>query len=124
MGRVLPAEAAEKLGAFHALLAEANRTMFHRTAKLWMKRGITIIDPDSTYIGPYVTIGQDTVIEPNTHLRGKTVLGRNVRIGPDAILDDTVVKDGAVVEKAVLKGSIVEENSYIPPFTFRNAGLM
>ena len=105
-------------------LAEANRTMFRRTAQAWMKRGITIIDPDSTYIGPYVSIGQDTVIEPNVHLRGRTILGRNVRVRPDTILEDTIVKDGATVEKAVLKGFTVEENSYIPPFTFRNAGLM
>lgn len=105
-------------------LAEANRTMYRRTAQAWMKRGITIIDPDSTYIGPYVTIGQDTVIESNAHLSGRTVIGRNVRIRPDTSLEDTIVKDGAIIEKAVLKGYTVEENSYIPPFTYRKTGLM
>ena len=52
-------------------LAEAEAILRQRTNTHWMLEGVTLIDPQSTYIEPGVVIGQDTIIWPNTYLRGQ-----------------------------------------------------
>ncbi|MYL30205.1 NTP transferase domain-containing protein [Halobacillus halophilus] len=69
-------------------LAKAENILQKRITEFYMENGVTIIDPFSTYIGADVTIGIDTVIEPRTHLRGKTNLGTNCIVGPDVDLED------------------------------------
>ncbi|MFQ3544058.1 bifunctional UDP-N-acetylglucosamine diphosphorylase/glucosamine-1-phosphate N-acetyltransferase GlmU [Halobacillus rhizosphaerae] len=64
-------------------LARAEKILQQRILTDHMKQGVTIIDPDSTYIETNVEIGRDTVIEPRTHLRGTTKIGENCMIGPN-----------------------------------------
>ena len=42
-----------------------------------MASGVTIIDPHTTYVHPQVKIGCDTVLHPNTHILGQTVIGED-----------------------------------------------
>jgi len=61
-----------------------------------MDSGVTIVDPDNTWIDVRAQIGQDTQIEPFTYIYGAVKIGRNCRIGPFAYLNDSaVVKDGS-----------------------------
>ncbi len=62
-------------------LAAADKVMRQRINKQWMLSGVTIVNPDATYIEPEVTIGQDTIIQPNTFLCGKTEIGEDCVIG-------------------------------------------
>ena len=73
--------------------AELNR----RICEKWMRAGVTIVDPASTWIDSDVSIGADSTIHPDTQLRGATSVGSNVTIGPDVTLVDSEVGNGARV---------------------------
>lgn len=81
-------------------LAKAEKILQKRIIEHHMENGVTIIDPLSTYIEADVTIGADTVIEPRTHLRGKTQIGENCIIGPDVDLEDYKAKDRTKVQNS------------------------
>ncbi|MEW5720843.1 MAG: DapH/DapD/GlmU-related protein, partial [Chloroflexota bacterium] len=87
-----------------------------------MLSGVTLIDPATTYIEPGVTIGADTVIEPNTHLRGKTRVGANCRIGPNAIIRDSQIGDECAIVASDITESVVAERVRIGPFARLRAG--
>jgi bifunctional UDP-N-acetylglucosamine pyrophosphorylase/glucosamine-1-phosphate N-acetyltransferase len=74
-------------------LAEAARTMRLAMAGELMRRGVTIVDPHTTYLDWGVAIGRDTVIEPNVMLTGRTRIGRNCRLSWGARLDDVRTGD-------------------------------
>ncbi|UOQ46537.1 bifunctional UDP-N-acetylglucosamine diphosphorylase/glucosamine-1-phosphate N-acetyltransferase GlmU [Halobacillus salinarum] len=69
-------------------LARAEKILQKRILVGHMKNGVTIIDPDSTYIETEVTIGKDTVIQPHSYLRGHTRIGEKCVIGPNVDLID------------------------------------
>jgi bifunctional UDP-N-acetylglucosamine pyrophosphorylase/glucosamine-1-phosphate N-acetyltransferase len=81
-----------------------------------MLAGVSIVDPATTYIEPGVKIGRDTVVWPNTHLRGHTVIGEGCIIGPNTIADDTTVGDCCEILAAVMKSAVVEDNVGIGPY--------
>jgi bifunctional UDP-N-acetylglucosamine pyrophosphorylase/glucosamine-1-phosphate N-acetyltransferase len=97
-------------------LAEAEGAMRLRINQAHMLAGVTIVDPASTYIEPGVKIGRDTVIWPNSYLRGKTVIGEGCVIGPNTIAEDTKIGECCEILAAVLDGAVVEDNVGIGPF--------
>ena len=70
-------------------LAEAEAALRRRINRGWMLAGVTLQDPATTYIGPQVSLGADTVVLANTHLEGKTTIGRRCRLGPGTIIRDS-----------------------------------
>ncbi len=97
-------------------LAEAEAVLRRRINEAHMLNGVTIADPASTYIEAGVTIGADTVVMPNTHLRGATQIGEENVIGPNAILTDTKVGNRCKILAAVTEGAILEDDVEIGPF--------
>ena len=71
-------------------LAEAAKTMFLRTNNLHMQNGVTIIDPNNTYISQDAIIGKDTIIYPGTQIKGKSVIGENCIIECSNIVNSTI----------------------------------
>jgi bifunctional UDP-N-acetylglucosamine pyrophosphorylase/glucosamine-1-phosphate N-acetyltransferase len=79
-------------------LSEASKIMQRRIQQELMENGVTIVDPDNTWIDARAKIGQDTVIEPFTYIHGEVEIGQNCRIGPFAYLrDGTVLKNDVVL---------------------------
>jgi bifunctional UDP-N-acetylglucosamine pyrophosphorylase / glucosamine-1-phosphate N-acetyltransferase len=74
-------------------LAKATALMQRRILERHMLEGVTIVDPTSTFIDAAVTIGQDTVIEPFSVIKGKTEIGRECRIGPHVHIEDARIGD-------------------------------
>ncbi len=74
-------------------LAQATDVLRRRLLEACMLGGVTIVDPDSTFIDASVSIGQDTVIEPFTVLKGSTVIGSECRIGPHVYIEDARIGD-------------------------------
>jgi bifunctional UDP-N-acetylglucosamine pyrophosphorylase/glucosamine-1-phosphate N-acetyltransferase len=103
-------------------LAEAEAAMRMRINRSHMLAGVTIIDPAVTYIEPDVVIGRDTVIWPNTHLRGKTVIGEGCSIGPNTLAEDTVIGNDCKILAAVMEKALVEDNVSIGPFAHLRKG--
>lgn len=97
-------------------LALAAKTLQRRINEHWMLEGATLADPDATYVDARVAIGRDTVILPNTHLRGHTVIGAGCEIGPNSIIEDCVIGDRCRVTASVLKEAVMEDESSIGPF--------
>jgi bifunctional UDP-N-acetylglucosamine pyrophosphorylase/glucosamine-1-phosphate N-acetyltransferase len=97
-------------------LAAAEKEMRRRINEKWMLAGVTIINPDATYIEPEVEIGRDTIIQPNTHLRGATVIGEDCEIGPDTMITASSVGDGVKLAQSVLEYAEVEDHVTMGPF--------
>jgi bifunctional UDP-N-acetylglucosamine pyrophosphorylase/glucosamine-1-phosphate N-acetyltransferase len=81
-----------------AQLSVASKIMQHRIQQELMENGVTIVDPDNTWIDARAKIGQDTVIEPFVYIHGAVRIGRDCRIGPFAFLrHGTVIGDDVVL---------------------------
>jgi bifunctional UDP-N-acetylglucosamine pyrophosphorylase/glucosamine-1-phosphate N-acetyltransferase len=81
-----------------AQLSAASKIMQRRIQRKLMENGVTIVDPDNTWIDARAQIGQDTVIEPFTYIHGEVNIGRGCRVGPFAYLrHGTVLKDDVVL---------------------------
>ncbi len=89
-----------------------------RAVKRWLAEGVTIIDPDATYIDQTVTIGRDTVLWPGTFLQGQTEIGEDCTIGPNAIIRDARLGSACRVEQAVVEHTILPEGTLISPFSY------
>jgi bifunctional UDP-N-acetylglucosamine pyrophosphorylase / glucosamine-1-phosphate N-acetyltransferase len=97
-------------------LAAARAILQQRVLEEHMLAGVTIVDPASTYIDTAVKIEPDTTIFPQTHLCGRTAVGRGCSIGPGAYIANSSVADGAEIVQSTVKDSIVAEGVTIGPF--------
>ena len=86
-----------------AQLSAASKIMQQRIQRRLMDNGVTIVDPDNTWIDARAEIGQDTVIEPFTYIHGEVRIGQGCRVGPFAYL-----RHGTVLEKDVVLGVYTE----------------
>jgi len=110
-------DAQEALGVNDRVrLAEAEAVMRRRINETYMLAGVTIVNPDQTYIEASVQIGADTTIWPNTYLRGKTVIGSGCTIGPNTIMQDCRVGNDCTILAAVMEYAIVEDGASMGPF--------
>lgn len=108
----------ECLGAgTRAEMVAVEKAFRRRANNRWLSQGVTIVDPDSTYIDPDVTIGQDTIIWPNSYLQGQTAVGQDCVIGPNTILRNTAVGDNCYIEQAVVDGATLAAGTAVAPFT-------
>jgi bifunctional UDP-N-acetylglucosamine pyrophosphorylase / glucosamine-1-phosphate N-acetyltransferase len=99
-----------------AELAAATELAQRRIQRRHMLAGVTIVQPASTSIDFAVTIGEDTVIEPCTQLRGATAIGAGTTIGPHSTLLDARVGDRASVVRSHLSGCEVRDAASVGPF--------
>jgi bifunctional UDP-N-acetylglucosamine pyrophosphorylase/glucosamine-1-phosphate N-acetyltransferase len=108
----------ECLGAgTRAEMVAVEKAFRRRANNRWLAQGVTIVDPDTTYIDPDVTIGQDTVIWPNSYLQGQTAVGQDCVIGPNTILRDTAVGNGCHIEQSVVEGIVLAPGTVVEPFS-------
>jgi len=99
-----------------AHLAEAERVVRGRKNRELMLSGVTLIDPDSTYIQPGVQVGRDTTIWPGAVLWGDTVIGEKCVIGPHAVLTDVTVGAGCSIGAGVIATACdFPEDMDVPP---------
>ncbi|GER67645.1 bifunctional protein GlmU [Weizmannia acidilactici] len=97
-------------------LAEAERIMRKRINEGHMKNGVTIIDPQQTYIDADVVVGQDTVIYPGTKLSGKTIIGEGCKIGPNSDIMDCIVGNGTEIRQSVAENSEIGAHVQVGPY--------
>ncbi|MCI9678262.1 MAG: glucosamine-1-phosphate N-acetyltransferase [Oscillospiraceae bacterium] len=80
------------------------------------RTGVNILDPETTYIDPRVTIGAGTTILPGTILRGNTVIGPDCEIGPNAMVVDCAVGAGSVVNASQIYESELGREVHVGPY--------
>jgi bifunctional UDP-N-acetylglucosamine pyrophosphorylase/glucosamine-1-phosphate N-acetyltransferase len=105
-----------------AQLARVEAVQRELTLDRLMEAGVTIIDPSSTYVDVGVEVGMDSILHPGTWLRGRTVLGEQVEVGPHAEVCDSQVMDHAVIRQAVVEQSHVGAHAHVGPFSHLRAG--
>ncbi|TCT13061.1 UDP-N-acetylglucosamine pyrophosphorylase /glucosamine-1-phosphate N-acetyltransferase [Natranaerovirga pectinivora] len=99
-------------------LAEAQKIMQLRINEYWMEQGVTIVDPNATYISKDVKIKRDTIIYPNTIIEGKTTIGEDCTIGLNTRISNSIISDGCTIEQTVIIDSEVGNNTSIGPFAY------
>lgn len=98
--------------------AELNR----RTCDHWMREGVTIVDPATTWIDSAVTIGPDSMILPGTQLLGATTIGADVTVGPDTTLRNVAVGNGATVIRTHGTDAFIGARATVGPFAYLRPG--
>ncbi|CAG9623078.1 bifunctional UDP-N-acetylglucosamine diphosphorylase/glucosamine-1-phosphate N-acetyltransferase GlmU [Sutcliffiella rhizosphaerae] len=97
-------------------LSQAEMTMKKRINKKHMINGVTIIDPNNTYISADAVIGRDTVIQPGTVILGATKIGEDCVIGPNSEIKDCQVGDNTSIRHSVAHDSQIGNDVAIGPF--------
>lgn len=97
-------------------LADAYTILQTRIKDDWMRQGVTLIDPASITIDDTVQLKPDVVIEPQTHLRGETLIGAGSRIGPGSLIENSQVGNRVTVVYSVVTDSVVAEGTRIGPY--------
>jgi bifunctional UDP-N-acetylglucosamine pyrophosphorylase / glucosamine-1-phosphate N-acetyltransferase len=106
-----------------AELARAGKTLYRRKAESLMDDGVTILDPDCTYIDPGVTVGRDSVIHPLARLEGATRIGERCEVGALCrLVDTTLADDVTLLDMCVLTKSAVAAGAKIGPFSHLRPG--
>jgi len=105
-----------------AQLAEARALLRDRVNTAWMRSGVTIVDPATTWIDADVTLERDCVIDRNTGLHGRTSIATGAVIGPDTDLTDVVVLEGASVIRTHGSSAEIGPGATVGPFTFIRPG--
>ncbi len=103
-------------------LAALHRELNRRTLEHWMRAGVSVLDPATTWIDTEVTLERDVVLEPNTLLRGATRVATGATIGPNCQLVDTEVGEGAEVSNATAYAAVIGPEATVGPYTYLRPG--
>ncbi len=98
-------------------LAQYERIFRQAINKKWMLEGVTILDPQTTYIDTQVKLAHDVVLEPHTHLYGKTSVGEGTIIGVGSIVQNSTIGAHVHIKSyTVVEASKVEDEVTLGPF--------
>jgi bifunctional UDP-N-acetylglucosamine pyrophosphorylase / glucosamine-1-phosphate N-acetyltransferase len=117
------ADAEETLGCNdRAELASLRAKLRDRVNSAWMKSGVSIMDPATTWIDVTVSLEPDVTVDQNTQLVGATRIESGATVGPDTTLIDTWVGAGAVVLRTHATGAEIGPEANVGPFSYMRPG--
>lgn len=97
-------------------LAYAEKVLRKRVNEQHMRNGVSIIDPEATYIGTDVVIGQDVVIYPGTIISGASVIGANSVISANSQIINSQIGENTTVNASVISDSVIGDHTTVGPF--------
>jgi len=103
-------------------LAEATKFMQRRINAYHMAAGVTMMDPESVWIGPDVEIDRDVTLLPQVMLMGSTRIGEDSVIGPNSRLTDTVVGCGCVIDETISVEAVIDDGATCGPRSYLRPG--
>jgi bifunctional UDP-N-acetylglucosamine pyrophosphorylase / glucosamine-1-phosphate N-acetyltransferase len=103
-------------------LAVAEAELRDRINERWMRRGVTMVDPEHTYIDTTVELNPDVVLYPGTHLQGRTVVAGGAELGPNTQLSDCTVGPRAVVTATIGRNATVGSDAQVGPWGYLPPG--
>lgn len=103
-------------------LAEAEKWFRQKINYNLMDEGVTIVDPDNTYIDQTVVIGKDTVIQPFTWLEGNTVIGSCCNVGPSTRLTNVTMGDNCTIHFSYAHDATLGDGVHIGPYAHIRPG--
>ncbi|WP_030157616.1 bifunctional UDP-N-acetylglucosamine diphosphorylase/glucosamine-1-phosphate N-acetyltransferase GlmU [Glycomyces sp. NRRL B-16210] len=117
IGAVVVDDPTEVLGCNdRAQLAALRRILQGRINTELMKSGVTMEDPETTWIDATAKVAPDVLIHPGVQLKGASAVDTGAEIGPDTTLTDTIVGAGAVVVRSHADQATVGEGAHVGPF--------
>ena len=99
-------------------LAEAEQILRKRINLKHMNNGVTLIDPNITYIGVDVEIGKDTIIYPNNILEGNTKIGERCLLYQNSRISNSIIENDVDIQSSVILDSRIGENTTVGPFAY------
>ncbi|WP_183095305.1 bifunctional UDP-N-acetylglucosamine diphosphorylase/glucosamine-1-phosphate N-acetyltransferase GlmU [Nocardioides stalactiti] len=105
-----------------AQLADLGRELNRRIVTRWMRDGVTVMDPATTWIDADVVLAPDVTILPGTQLLGTTVVAEDAVIGPDTTLEDCEIGAGARVVRTHGQLAVVGDGATVGPFSYLRPG--
>ncbi|MFA6941134.1 MAG: bifunctional UDP-N-acetylglucosamine diphosphorylase/glucosamine-1-phosphate N-acetyltransferase GlmU [Clostridiaceae bacterium] len=99
-------------------LSEGEKIMRNRINKKHMENGVTLIDPDTTYIGGDVIIENDTIIYPNNVIEGKTVIKEGTVLYPNSRIEGSIIGKDVTIQSSVILDAQVGDNTTVGPFAY------
>ena len=103
-------------------LAESAALLRDRINDQWMREGVTIIDPTTTWIDATAKLSPDVVVHPGSAILGLTTIATGAVIGPRTTLTDCVVKEGASILESIATDSVIGEAAIVGPYTYLRSG--
>jgi bifunctional UDP-N-acetylglucosamine pyrophosphorylase / glucosamine-1-phosphate N-acetyltransferase len=103
-------------------LAEAEGIMRQRVNREYMLAGVSMTNPDQVYIEQGVKIGKDTLLQPGTHLTGKTIIGERCVIGPNTLIHSSSVGEDCTLLASVIEEAVIEDHVGMGPFCHLRKG--
>lgn len=103
-------------------LARLGRELNRRIVEAWMRDGVTVMDPATTWVDSDVTLAPDVVLLPGTQLLGATVVAEDAVIGPDCTLKDCEIGRGARVVRTHGELAVIGEDTHVGPFSYLRPG--
>ncbi|SEJ36525.1 bifunctional UDP-N-acetylglucosamine pyrophosphorylase / Glucosamine-1-phosphate N-acetyltransferase [Demequina mangrovi] len=103
-------------------LASAGAALNRRIVEAWMRAGVTVVDPATTWIDVDVTLEADSTVLPGTQLHGATHVAAGATVGPDSTLTDVEVGAGATVTRVHGSGARIGARATVGPFTYLRPG--
>ncbi|MBD8012739.1 MULTISPECIES: bifunctional UDP-N-acetylglucosamine diphosphorylase/glucosamine-1-phosphate N-acetyltransferase GlmU [Microbacterium] len=105
-----------------AQLALVGRLLNQRIVRRWQREGVTVVDPDTTWIDDDATLAPDVTILPNTQILRATVIAEGATVGPDTTLVDCEVGADAVVKRTDATLAVIGAKATVGPFSFLRPG--
>jgi bifunctional UDP-N-acetylglucosamine pyrophosphorylase/glucosamine-1-phosphate N-acetyltransferase len=105
-----------------AQLAAAEADLRARTNHAWQAKGVTMIDPASTYVDAAVVLAPDVTLFPGTILQGRTTIGAGVEIGPGCRLVDCTVGEHTTLEQTIARRSEIGDDCAVGPYAVLEPG--
>lgn len=105
-----------------AQLASAEADLRARTNLAWQAKGVTMVDPTSTYIDAAVTLAPDVTLFPGTILQGRTTIGAGVEIGPGCRLVDCTVGEHTTLEHTIARRAEIGDDCQVGPYAVLEPG--
>jgi len=123
VGALVATDAGETEGVNDRVqLARAGRRLRDRLLEGWMRAGVSVIDPATTWLDVDVDLAADVVLHPSTQLLGRTSIAAGAQVGPDSTLRDTTVGADARVVRAHCEGAEIGAGATVGPYAYLRPG--
>lgn len=103
-------------------LAQLGAELNRRIVQRWMRAGVTVLDPTSTWVHASVDLAPDVTLLPGTYLEGATSVGAGATIGPDVTLTDVEVGERATVTRTQGSLSVIGADATVGPYAYLRPG--
>ena len=118
VGAVVTEDAGEAVSVnTRVQLAVAEGVLRQRIREKWMLSGVSMPDPGAVYIDLDAELGEDTVLHPNTHVRGASRIGSDCEVGPNSMVIDSVIGNGCKVVASSIEGSRLQDRVAVGPYS-------